>query len=93
MTCFKAVCLFSSSEVHEICPSASMVDTLNCCAFLHASLRSIKSELPAYLAAFEDVSPEVCPLEFWKRHKAFLPITGQQHHVKIIGRNREYNFL
>ena len=73
LACFKATRLFSPSKVHEIHPSASELDTLNSFPFLHDSLNGLKSELPAYLAASEDVSPDFCPLEFWKRHKNSLP--------------------
>jgi len=73
LTCFKAACLFSPSKVHEIHPTASDLNTLDSFPFLHGSLSSLKSELPVYLAAAEDVSPELCPLEFWRRHKDALP--------------------
>ena len=60
-------------RVHEIHPSASELDKLDSFPFLHGSLSGLKSELPAYLAAAEDVSPDLCPLEFWRRHKDSLP--------------------
>ena len=73
LACFKAARLFSPTKVHEIRPNASELDKLESFPFLHGSLNSLKSELPAYLAAAEDVSPDLCPLEFWRRHKDSLP--------------------
>ena len=75
LACFKAVRFLSPSKVHEICPSASQLDKLiDSFPFLHGSLSGLKSKLPAYLhvAAAEDVSPDLCPLEFWRRHEDFL---------------------
>ena len=73
LACFKAARFFSPSKVHEIRPSALDLDALLCFPFLRSSLSDLKSELSAYLAASEDVSPDLCPLEFWRRHKDSLP--------------------
>ncbi len=73
LACFKPARFFTPSKVHEIRPSALDLDALLCFPFLRSSLSDLKSELPAYLAASEDVSPDFCPLEFWRRHKDSLP--------------------
>ena len=36
-------------------------------------MRTLKTELPAYLAATEDISPEIDPLHWWKAHESALP--------------------
>ena len=73
LACFKPARLFSPTKVLEIRPNPSELDKLESFPFLHGSLSSLKSELPAYLPAAEDVSPDLCPLEFWRRHKDSLP--------------------
>ena len=37
-------------------------------------IEGMKSELPTYLAAAEDVSPQTDPCEWWKHHSADIPI-------------------
>ena len=37
------------------------------------AIEGLKSELPNYQAAVEDVSPQIDPLEWWKHHSADLP--------------------
>ena len=73
LACFKAARLFFPTKVHKICPNASDLDKLESFPFLHGSLNSLKSELPACSAAAEDVSLDLRPLEFWRRHKDSLP--------------------
>ena len=73
LACFKVARFFSSSKVHEVQPSASDLDALLCFPFLHNSLSDLKRELPTYLSASEDISPDFCPLEFWRRHKTTSP--------------------
>ena len=73
LACFKAARLFSPAKVHEINPSVADVDSLAAFPFLVGTLTNLKTELPAYLAASEDIDPQFCPLEFWRRHKDTLP--------------------
>ena len=73
LACFKAARLFSPTKIEEMKPSTSEVDTLAAFPFLFDGLNALKTELPAYLAAVEDISPDYNPSEFWKRHKETLP--------------------
>ena len=73
LTCFKAARLFSPTKIEEMKPSTSEVDILAAFPFLSGGLNALKTELPSYLAAVEDISPDYNPFEFWKRHKETLP--------------------
>lgn len=73
LACYKAACLFSPAKLQEMQPSCADVDSLPAFPFLSGSLDALKSELPAYLAASEDIDASYDPLEFWKRHRSSLP--------------------
>ena len=55
--------------MNELKPTANDVDSFAAFPFLNSEVISgLKSELPEYLAAAEDVSDEVDVLEWWKSH-------------------------
>ena len=58
---FKAACLFNHSKVNELKPAATDIDSLKSFPFLNSE-QGLKSELPQYLAAAEDVSPKADPV-------------------------------
>ena len=53
--CFKSARLVSPTKIEEMKPSTSEVDTLVAFPFLSGGLDALKTELPAYLAAVEDI--------------------------------------
>ena len=72
---FKAARVFSPINMCDMQPSTAMVDSLAAFPiFSDSTLQcNLKAELPAYVAAVEDVSPEVDNLGWWKRHESQLP--------------------
>ena len=54
---FKAARLFSPSKFHELKPSAADIDCLKAFPFLNSqpTIDGLKSEIPTYMAANEDV--------------------------------------
>ena len=72
---FKAAQFFPLHKIGEIQPSAADIDILTSIPFLNSPevLNDLKKELPAYLAAAEDVSPQVDPLHWWRGHESQLP--------------------
>ena len=72
---FKAARLFLLYKICEMQPDASVVDTLQVFPFLNSCLvlSGLKQELPAYMAKAADVSAEIEPLNWWKRHSTDLP--------------------
>ena len=61
------------NEVKEMIPDCSAVDCLSAFPFLDgATLGNLKTELPKYIAAAEDVNLSYSPLEFWKVHEPSL---------------------
>ena len=70
----KAAQLFSPLKIQEMQPDCAAVDSLSVFPFLdHNTLGDLKTELPHYMAAVEDISPTYSPLEVWKRHALSLP--------------------
>ena len=73
LAAFKAAQLFSPLKVKEMIPDCSAVDCLSAFPFLDgATLGNLKTELPQYIAAAEDVNLSYSPLEFWKVHEPSL---------------------
>ena len=72
---FKAARLFSPSKFHELKPSAADIDCLKAFSFLNSqqTIDGLKSEIPTYMAASEDVSAELNPIAWWKSHAMELP--------------------
>ena len=72
---FKAARLFLPSKFHELKPSATDIDCLRAFPFLNSqpTIDGLKSEIPTYLAASEDVSAEIEPIVWWKSHAVELP--------------------
>ena len=67
---FKAARYFSPSKVNELKPTAVDIDSLTAFPFLNSEvIDGLKSELPEYLAAAEDVSDKVDVIEWWKSHE------------------------
>ena len=73
LAAFKAAQLFSTQKVKEMIPDCSAVDSLSAFPFLDGvTLGNLKTELPQYIAAAEDVNLSYSPLEFWKVHEPSL---------------------
>ena len=67
---FKAARYLSPSKVNELKPTAIDIDSLTAFPFLNSEvIDGLKSELPEYLAAAEDVSDKVDVIEWWKSHE------------------------
>ena len=74
VTAFKAARYFSPSKVNELKPTAADIDGLTAFPFLNSEvIDGLKSELPEYLAAAEDVSDKVDVIWWWKLHEEKLP--------------------
>ena len=72
MEAFKAARYLSPAKVNEIKPTTSDIDSLKAFPFVNSEA-IIETELPAYLAAAEDVSEDVDVLQWWKNHADALP--------------------
>ena len=72
---FKAAKLFWPQRMVEMCPTAVAVDSLQVLPFINKPgiIDGLKEELPQYLAIASDVSNEIEPVDWWKRHEADLP--------------------
>ena len=75
LNCFKAARYFSPSKCSELRPTVADIDNLRVFPFLDSQpmIDGLKVELPAYLAAAEDVSTEIEPVAWWKSHSTELP--------------------
>ncbi len=74
LAAFKAARLFSPVKIQEMQPDCAAVDSLSSLPFLDANtLGNLKSELPQYIAAVEDLNPSYNALDFWKSHTSSLP--------------------
>ena len=71
---FKAAQLFSPSRVCELRPSTTDIDQLSSFPFIDdATMDSLKSELPYYMATANGVATTMCAKEWWKGHHHELP--------------------
>ena len=69
----KFLLLHFGLKVQEMQPDCAAVDSLSAFPFLDCNtMGNLKSELPQYLAAVEDISPTYSPLEFRKTHELSL---------------------
>ena len=60
--------------MNELKPTATDIESLKLFPFIDATLMDqLRDELPAYLAAAEDVSPDVETLSWWKNHQNQIP--------------------
>ena len=74
LAAFKAAQLFCPHEVHDSKPNASLVEIVKAFPFLNDTvIDNLKAELPKYLAAVEDLAPDIDPLDWWKQHSNDLP--------------------
>ena len=66
---FKAARYFSPSQLNELKPKPTDIDSLQLFPFIDANLVCrLKVELSTYIAAAEDISPEVEVADWWKNH-------------------------
>ena len=71
---FKAARFFSPSKISELQPTSLMINDLQVFPFFDSEIiENLKSELPAYLAAAEDVSGTIDTICWWKSHAGELP--------------------
>lgn len=71
---FKAARYVSPSKVNELKPDASDIDSMRIFPFLDSDcVSALKSKLPSYLAAAEDVCENVDIIQWWKNHADRLP--------------------
>ena len=75
LVAFKAACYFSPVKFYELQPTVVDIDCLRVFSLLDLQpiIDGLKAKLPAYLAAAEDVSTEIDPVAWWKRHTTELP--------------------
>ena len=73
LDCFTVAHYFSPSKCSELRPTVADIDRFRVFPFLDSQpmIDCLKAELPAYLAAAEDVSAE--PVAWWTRHSTELP--------------------
>ena len=63
-----------SVKAYEIKPSCSDIDDLKLFSLIDScTISGLKSELPQYLAASEDVRPATDKLQWWRRHANEFP--------------------
>ena len=89
LNCFKAARYFSPSKCSELRPTVADIDSLRVFPFLDSQpmIDGLKAELPAYLAAAEDVSTEIEPVAWWKScHENFGPAKILVRGTKIPGK-------
>ena len=73
MEAFKAAWYFSPLKMAELQPTAADLDALFSLPFLKSSdISTLKSELSTYIAAVEDVSNSIDPLEWWEYNEIKL---------------------
>ena len=72
---FEAARLFSPFKFHELKPSAADIGCLKAFPFLNSqpTIDGLKSEMPTYMAASEDVPTDINPVAWWKNHAMELP--------------------
>ena len=75
LVAFRAARYFSPSKFYEVQPTVADIDCLRAFPFLDSQpiIDGLKAELPAYLAAAEDVSTEINAVAWWKHHTTELP--------------------
>ena len=74
LSVFKVCRFFNPHKVQEMQPDASSLDELSIIPFLNTKIISnLKEELPSYLAKVADISPDICPLMWWKANASDLP--------------------
>lgn len=74
MEAFKAARYLSPAKVNSLKPNTSDIDSIKAFPFVDSeAISELKSELPAYLAAAEDVSHDFDALQWWKNHADTLP--------------------
>ena len=86
LSVFKCARIFDPVKVIDLKPSVSDVDDVRIFPFLNDDIiAQLKIELPKYLAAAEDVSPDVDKCGWWKRHEVQLPTWSNAcHHILLI---------
>ena len=71
---FKAARYFSPMQLNELKPTPNDIDSLNIFPFVGATvIGQLKEELPTYLAATDEISPDVVTIDWWKAHENELP--------------------
>ena len=83
---FKAARFLNPSKMNELKPTAANIDALKSFPFLNSEqeISDLKSELPRYLAAAEDVSPREDPIGWWKSHEDDLPHWAQSFKLVLL---------
>ena len=74
MEAFKAARYFSPLKLAELQPTVADLDALFFLPFLNSNdITTLKSELSTYIAAVEDISKSIDPLEWWESNEERLP--------------------
>ena len=74
LSAFKTARYISPSRINELYPSTADIDTLLQFPFVDSALTEcLKTELPSYLSAAEDLSPDYDIIQWWKTHEPELP--------------------
>ena len=70
----RAARYFSPVTTSELKPSTNDLDILQSLSFITSGdITNLKTELPLYLAAVEEISLTVDPTKWWERHREDLP--------------------
>ena len=74
LSVFKQARKFDPSKIVDMHPSADDIEYLRIFPFLNSNyiIHELKSELPKYLAAAEDVAPTADKKSWWKRNEEVL---------------------
>ena len=82
---FKAARYFVPSKLNELKPTATDIESLKLFPFFDASFISqLKAELPAYVAAAEDVSPGFEMLSWWRHHQNEIPTWAKAFQLLLL---------
>ena len=75
LSVFKQARKFDPSRICDMHPNAEDIEDLCIFPFLNSDsiIHELKSELPKYLAAAEDVAPTADKKSWWKRNEEVLP--------------------
>ena len=71
--------------MNELKPTATDIESLKLFPFIDATLMDqLRAELPAYLAAADDVTPDVETLSWWKNHQNQIPTWAKAFKIVLL---------
>lgn len=83
---------FSPSKCSELRLTVANIDNMRVIPFLDSQplIDSLKAELPAYLAAVEDISTQIDRVTWWKRHSTEFPKWADAFHYIVLVQPSSY---